>query len=409
MGKMYRLGRQIPPAKGIGGKFKRAVAAPFDWLTAQMRDPTDEEVLWALKNVSFEIKRGEVVGFIGHNGAGKSTLLKILSRITEPTTGHAEIHGRIAALLEVGTGMHPELTGRENIFMNGTVLGMKKVEIDRKFDEIIEFSGIEKFLDTPVKRYSSGMRVRLGFAIAAHLEPEILVVDEVLAVGDADFQKKCLGKMRSVAGTGRTVIFVSHKMAAVENLCSRACLLAQGQMLTSGETRSVIDRYLSVFSEGNQDTEVVEDIPRNGSLDVIFSGFQIENQSGRHVNRISTGEDTVFVFRLKVNVDVARNVDLGFSIHASYGEVIATFYSSYVGKNWEFRGEREVTIRCSLKKLALSPGRYFVKGRILVNGIEADWPKSPIGVLDVNLGGFYGTETHVEGLGGVLLLDGSWD
>src|SRR5207247_905772 len=193
-----------------------------------------KESIWALKDVSFEIKHGEVVGFIGRNGAGKSTLLKILSRITEPTAGHAEVRGRVGSLLEVGTGFHHELTGRENIYLNGAILGMKKAEIDRKFDEIVDFSGVEKFIDTPVKHYSSGMHVRLAFAVAAHLEPEILLVDEVLAVGDAAFQKKCLGKMGDVAKKGRTVLFVSHNMAAVTRLCPKAILLDNGSIALSG-------------------------------------------------------------------------------------------------------------------------------------------------------------------------------
>src|SRR5687767_11853102 len=202
------------------------VQAPFRRMRSGPRLPKTS--IWALRDVSFEINPGEVVGIIGRNGAGKSTLLKILSRITEPTTGKIELYGRLGSLLEVGTGFHPELTGRENIFLNGSILGMRKDEIEAKFDEIVAFAEVEKFLDTPVKRYSSGMYVRLAFAVAAHLEPEILVVDEVLAVGDAAFQKKCLGKMRDVASMGRTVIFVSHNMAAVQSLCSRAIVVADG-------------------------------------------------------------------------------------------------------------------------------------------------------------------------------------
>jgi len=207
----------------------------------------EEEIIWALKDVSFEVKRGEVLGIIGRNGAGKSTLLKILSRITEPTSGRAEIYGRVGSLLEVGTGFHPELTGRENIYLSGAVLGMKKAEIDRRFDEIVEFAEISKFLDTPVKRYSSGMYVRLAFAVAAHLEPEILLVDEVLAVGDMGFQKKCLGKMGDVAGQGRTVLFVSHNMGAISKLCSEAILFDVGKLIAKGATQRVVTEYSSMF------------------------------------------------------------------------------------------------------------------------------------------------------------------
>ena len=203
-----------------------------------------EDILWALRDISFDVKRGEVVGIIGSNGAGKSTLLKVISRITEPTSGRVIMRGRVSSLLEVGTGFHPELTGRENVYLNGTILGMRKKEIDRKFDEIVDFSEVEKFIDTPVKRYSSGMRVRLAFAVAAYLEPEILIVDEVLSVGDASFQRKCLGKMENVAGQGRTVLFVSDNMSAVNRLCPNSIWLDNGSLIQFRETSSVISSYL---------------------------------------------------------------------------------------------------------------------------------------------------------------------
>ncbi|MFQ5470891.1 MAG: polysaccharide ABC transporter ATP-binding protein [Gammaproteobacteria bacterium] len=211
---------------------------------SQHENPQQDNIIWAIDNVSFEVKRGEVLGIIGRNGAGKSTLLKILTRITPPTRGRIEIHGRVSSLLEVGTGFHQELTGRENVYLNGTILGMRKKEIDRKYDEIIDFSGVEKFIDTPVKRYSSGMKVRLAFAVAAHLEPEILIVDEVLAVGDAEFQKKCLMKMHDVSKHGRTVLFVSHNMTAVTNLCDRAILLEGGRKTFEGTAHDVVSSYL---------------------------------------------------------------------------------------------------------------------------------------------------------------------
>ena len=208
-------------------------------------DQQADDILWAVKNISFDVRQGEVLGIIGHNGAGKSTLLKILCRITDPTRGKAIIHGRISSLLEVGTGFHPELTGRENVYLNGTILGMTRTEINRKFDEIVDFSGVSKFIDTPVKRYSSGMTVRLAFSVAAHLEPEILIIDEVLAVGDADFQKKCINKMEDVGQEGRTVLFVSHNMPAVSRLCSRALLVEKGQIAEDGPAGEVIGKYLN--------------------------------------------------------------------------------------------------------------------------------------------------------------------
>lgn len=250
LGKKYVIGHQsseryVALRDVIARSAKTFARTAMDMVRGRAIYAGDElEEFWALKDVNFEIRQGEVVGIIGRNGAGKSTLLKILSRITEPSTGRVEIKGRVASLLEVGTGFHPELTGRENIFLNGAILGMTHAEIQRKFDEIVDFAEVEKFLDTPVKRYSSGMYVRLAFAVAAHLEPEILIVDEVLAVGDAEFQKKCLGKMQDVAGHGRTVLFVSHNMAAMKSLCRFGLLLEAGRVVAQAETDSVIQKYL---------------------------------------------------------------------------------------------------------------------------------------------------------------------
>ncbi len=245
LSKQYRIGGPQARYKTIRETMMDMAMAPAHRLRRLGQPVPPEEIIWALKDVSFEVKHGEVLGIIGRNGAGKTTLLKILSRITEPTEGRAEIHGRVGSLLEVGTGFHPELTGRENIYLNGAILGMKRTEIDRKFDEIVQFAEIEKFLDTPVKRYSSGMYVRLAFAVAAHLEPEILLVDEVLAVGDLAFQQKCVGRMGDVAREGRTVLFVSHNMAAVRKLCRQAMLVEGGRTKIAGSADSVIDQYLA--------------------------------------------------------------------------------------------------------------------------------------------------------------------
>jgi lipopolysaccharide transport system ATP-binding protein len=244
LSKQYRIGAPQARYKTLRDTMMDVAAAPIERLRRLGQPTPPEETIWALKDVSFEVKGGEVVGIIGRNGAGKTTLLKILSRITEPTEGYAEIYGRVGSLLEVGTGFHPELTGRENIYLNGAILGMKRAEIDSKFDEIVDFAEIEKFLDTPVKRYSSGMYVRLAFAVAAHLEPEILLVDEVLAVGDAAFQKKCLGKMGDVANEGRTVLFVSHNMGAVTQLCLTGLWLDNGGVRSRGSAHSTVSAYL---------------------------------------------------------------------------------------------------------------------------------------------------------------------
>jgi lipopolysaccharide transport system ATP-binding protein len=257
-----------------------------------LREPSEDEVIWALRDVSFTVDHGEVVGIIGRNGAGKSTLLKLLSRITEPTYGSAVLRGRVGSLLEVGTGFHPELTGRENIYLSGAILGMKRVEVGSKFDEIAAFSEVEKFLDTPVKRYSSGMYVRLAFAVAAHLEPEILLVDEVLAVGDAAFQRKCLGKMGDVATQGRTVLFVSHNMVAIQNLCQKAILLRDGRIAAQGPSQDVVSAYLSSIRQA-QTEQVWEDQGRAPGNDrVRIRRVAIRPQGGEPHDPISM--DTAF-------------------------------------------------------------------------------------------------------------------
>jgi lipopolysaccharide transport system ATP-binding protein len=280
----------------------------------------DVEEFWALNNVSFEVKQGEILGIIGRNGAGKSTLLKILSRITEPTQGQIFLQGRVSSLLEVGTGFHPDLTGRENVFLNGAILGMTQREIRRKFEEIVAFADIEKFLDTPVKRYSSGMYVRLAFAVAAHLEPEILIVDEVLAVGDTEFQKKCLGKIENVAQSGRTVLFVSHDVGAVERLTSRCLLLSNGKLLEDGPTRGVVTNYLhsSQPSEVDLARHRLNSIPETVSIQKIWT----ETTVGQNSKNFRQGES----FRIGIQIDVknVRACDLLITIENSRQHAIFT-------------------------------------------------------------------------------------
>ncbi len=255
--------------------FKEALFNMFSKKARRFEQSKTKEEFWALKNIDFNINHGDRVGIIGSNGAGKSTLLKILSRITEPTTGSVKIRGRVASLLEVGTGFHPELSGRENIFLNGAILGMKKTEIKKSFDEIVAFSGVEKFLDTPVKRYSSGMYVRLGFSIAAHLEPDIMIVDEVLAVGDAEFQKKCLGKMKDVSAEGRTILFVSHNLTAVDSLCNNAIFLNKGEVHDQGEVKKVIGSYLKNYSKNNLEQNWYDDKHAPGNSQVRFRQIRV--------------------------------------------------------------------------------------------------------------------------------------
>ncbi|MEO8761765.1 MAG: ABC transporter ATP-binding protein [Bacteroidia bacterium] len=280
------------------------------------------DVVWAIKDINFEVKQGEVLGIIGKNGAGKSTLLKILSRVTGPTVGDIKVRGRIAALLEVGTGFHPELTGRENIYLNGAILGMTKAEIKSKFDEIVAFSGVERYIDTPVKRYSSGMYVRLAFAVAAHLEPEILIVDEVLAVGDAEFQKKCLGKMKDVSGQGRTVLFVSHNMAAVETLCTKTISMKHGSIIEEGNTTKVISNYLQAESSNNRliSYKNVGEAEGNEHIKIMYAA--IENGSSNSATEIIDVTSPVN-FRLKIiNQTNEDKISVGYDLKTIKGDTV---------------------------------------------------------------------------------------
>jgi lipopolysaccharide transport system ATP-binding protein len=304
LGKLYRIGER-QRYKALRDTLADALYAPFRAAASMLNGRNghgpaafgrpSNPYIWALREVSFQIGQGEVVGIIGRNGAGKSTLLKILSRIVKPTEGHVRIHGRVGSLLEVGTGFHPELTGRENIYLNGAILGMKKKEIDRKFDEIVAFSEIEKFVDTPVKRYSSGMYVRLAFSVAAHLEPEILLVDEVLAVGDVAFQKKCLGKMGDVAKGGRTVLFVSHNMGAVEQLCSRAILIREGHLAYEGRTRDAVKEYLTFLSSTSAGA-LTADRERSGTGELRLVSARVLDESGDAVEHLVAGKPAAFEF-----------------------------------------------------------------------------------------------------------------
>ncbi|NOZ71212.1 MAG: ABC transporter ATP-binding protein [Chloroflexi bacterium] len=296
LGKRYRIGVQEEKYDTLGAQMLAWLRSPltnYQRLRSLSRfsgNGQAEDVIWALKDISFTVKEGEALGVIGRNGAGKSTLLKVLSRITPPTSGRVLLSGRVASLLEVGTGFHPELTGRENVYLNGSVLGMTKAEIDRKFDEIVAFSGVEKFIDTPVKRYSSGMRVRLAFSVAAHLEPEILLIDEVLAVGDAEFQRKCLGKMQDAAGAGRTVIFVSHNMPAVTRLCQRALLLEGGRLVSEGPAEQVVAEYLVDATQMEPaKTWTLAEAPGTDELRLI--SVSLLNEQNRSVSVVSVEEE----------------------------------------------------------------------------------------------------------------------
>ena len=363
LGKAYHIGlkEEIPDS---------LVSAISSWITAPLRNFKSlskldtvkatfgeaEDVFWALQDVSFEVKRGEVVGIIGNNGAGKSTLLKILSRITEPTTGRAVIRGRVSSLLEVGTGFHPELTGRENVYMNGTILGMTKREIDRKFDEIVAFSNVEKFLDTPVKRYSSGMKVRLAFAVAAHLEPEILIIDEVLAVGDTAFQKKCLGKMEDVSKSGRTVLFVSHNMVAVEMLCSSAFLVNKGTISPKMKAQDAVAKYLQSASPVGEVLQLERSLSKTKKP--LLSAFSMLVE-GVESSIIGVGAGLRFKVTLE-NIEDYADIVCSLAFKNAMGQRIVMFHTKFHSMLKVPQGKQACLV-CSIPSLTLNAGEYTVE------------------------------------------------
>ena len=371
----------------------------------ERRPSQDASIFWALQGVSLEIKQGEVVGIIGRNGAGKSTLLKILARITDPTTGMAEIHGRVGSLLEVGTGFHSELTGRENTYLNGAVLGMTKKEIDRKFDEIVAFAEVERFVDTPVKHYSSGMYLRLAFAVAAHLEPEILLIDEVLAVGDIAFQRKCLGKMGDVAKQGRTILFVSHNMAAVESLCSTAYLLENGQLVESGMTKTVIDAYLSTIPT-LCNTSLEHRPDREGSGRLRFTDIELRLDEGVPTEVAQTGKTLLISVAYTSTSDTLKNVEMSIDIFAQNGQCMLMLNNEMSGTNFEsVPGVGQFS--CRVERFPLSPGQYPITLFCRVNGIIADWVSAAI-LLTVEPGDFYGTGRLPHATHGGFLIPQKW-
>jgi len=380
LGKKYRIAHQAERQRYVA--LRDVIAGKFKGLFQNRKSKIGNQKLvedfWALKDVSFEVKQGEVVGIIGRNGAGKSTLLKILSRITEPTTGRVHLRGRVASLLEVGTGFHPELTGRENIYLNGAILGMSRAEIRKKFDEIVAFAEVEKFLDTPVKRYSSGMYVRLAFAVAAHLEPEILIVDEVLAVGDAQFQKKCLGKMSEVASGGRTVLFVSHNMDAVSRLCNSAIILGKGCKEFDGSTEQAVQKYLASFSQVGQPGNWLDiaSCPRGSARNNIFFHSATYLGKSGETNSWPLSGDTM-LFKLRISSDFKTTIaSLAVVIFSPSFQKLVNADSLLISQSVVLeKGLNEVHVK--IEKLHLKPGRYPV-GLWLANDVIQifDWVES---------------------------------
>ena len=385
LGKCYQIGQ----AKS--GDLRESFGSWLDKLQGRSNGKVAEnQEFWALKDINFEVKKGEAIGIIGRNGAGKSTLLKILSRITEPTKGRFEINGRVSSLLEVGTGFHPELSGRENIFLNGTILGMKRREIKEKFDEIVAFSGVERFIDTPVKHYSSGMKVRLAFSVAAHLEPEILIVDEVLAVGDAEFQKKCLGKMDEVSkNDGRTVVFVSHNMAAVQNLCSKGILLHDGTLILDDTIDIIVDRYvMSNLGVKNKSHDLNLRSDRKGNGRFMVTRVEILDEFNRNIELVQTGNHIIFrlhfdrqvngregYLRIDLAIDDEKDTRMGWFS----SEVI----KADVAKDFNY-------IDLVIPKFPLGAGLYSLTYFITFNSDVVDWINQAI-IFSVEEGDFFGS------------------
>ncbi|MDI6739905.1 MAG: ABC transporter ATP-binding protein [Candidatus Edwardsbacteria bacterium] len=403
IGKQYRIGARRQQHDTL----RDAVASGIRrwWWGSIGR--TAEDTIWALRDVSFKVKQGEVVGIIGRNGAGKTTLLKIISRITEPSAGIVEMNGRVASLLEVGTGFHPELTGRENIFLNGSILGMRRAEIRRKFDEIVAFAEVEKFIDTPVKHYSSGMYVRLAFAVAAHLEPEILLVDEVLAVGDAQFQKKCLGKMEDISRGGRTILFVSHNMAAVTGLCSKAIVLQNGAVdYPIGAVDGAIQQYLLQVKDVSGRSLAARN-DRQGEGKIRIDEFTVHDAGGKLLEFAASGQKVELRIHYRcVGNHQPRNVTAAISLTSFSGTFITMLGSQLAGEPFDRIAQRGY-FSCVIKKLPLAAGSYTVNIAVRQNDIIQDWVQEAA-VLQVEGGDFFGTGRLPPSSHGGMYLVQEW-
>jgi lipopolysaccharide transport system ATP-binding protein len=423
LGKEYHIGAQRTGKATLRDTIIDAFARPIrrtaKLLRGQATGAADLDAShWALRDVSFDISDGDVVGVIGRNGAGKSTLLKILSQITEPTHGYVEIHGRVGSLLEVGTGFHQELSGRENVYLNGAILGMTKREIDRKFDEIVAFAEIEKFLDTPVKHYSSGMYVRLAFSVAAHLEPEILLVDEVLSVGDIAFQKKCLGKMDEVRQSGRTILFVSHNMATVENLCAKTMVFQDGKMAFAGPSKDAVKFYLQSMMEREQSAETglsdnrwanpVHRQHRSSDEVISYTGIEFKNPAKQPVQFVCSGEPLVIRLHYRASTDGARPI-FGMGIETESGTVISRVSTWLCGVEVPPLPSGDGFIDLCLDSVNFMPGRYFLSvwvgamGPIIYDSIDRAV------ALSVEESDFYGSGRSSQDKSVIMMLRCHWE
>jgi len=384
IGKSYLIGGKQEQYKTFRESIIRTLQTPLGY-----RSRKNNNTFWALKDISFEVKRGEVLGIIGRNGAGKSTLLKILSRITEPTIGTIYLKGRVGSLLEVGTGFHPELTGRENIYLSATILGMTRLEVTRKFDEIVAFAGVEQFIDTPVKRYSSGMGLRLGFAVAAHLESEILIIDEVLAVGDAQFQKKCLGKMTEVASEGRTVLFVSHNLEAVLGLCSRAIWLHEGKINGDGQTRSVIEQYSTSVLQTSSSVKLFQRTDRMGGGEVRITDFSIRDENDLSIDQPVTGQPVKFVLNYESFEGAPQDIQCAFIVTDFFLDPKLVLASNMTGD--DLTGiQKTGEIVCYIPRWPLRQGGYYLNIRLYSSGSMIDGLNQAV-YVETTSGDFYGS------------------
>ena len=404
LGKMYRIGGERQAYRTLRETLAQAARRPIERIRHPGAATHVSQDLWALRNVDLEVKHGEVLGIIGRNGAGKSTLLKVLSHITEPTEGRVEIRGRVGSLLEVGTGFHPELTGRENVYLNGAILCMTRAEIKSKFDEIVEFSELSRFLDTPVKRYSSGMYVRLAFAVAAHLEPEILIIDEVLAVGDAEFQKKCLGTMNDVAKNGRTVLFVSHNMAAVEGLCTEVILLGKGQVVERGKVRAVVSRYLNERVVGPVGSGGILAKSKDGTVELVE--VRVTDSAGNLLSGAQCGGDIYLEIVVQSSVEM-RSAVASVGFNDARGSRIAVVHSGICGFTAPLRRGLQ-TFVCGIDRMPLSPGTYVLDVDLYAS---RNWLISARDclTLDVSAGDYHGSgRLPPQEWGGVVQLAQRW-
>lgn len=413
LGKKYWIGSAPQRYETLRENVIHALKWPFRQVRKdvgkQEENAKREDSIWALRDVSFEVERGQLLGVIGRNGAGKSTLLKLLSRITEPTEGFAEIQGRVGSLLEVGTGFHPELTGRENIYLNGAILGMKQSEIDEKFDEIVDFSGVEKFIETPVKRYSSGMYLRLAFSVAAHLEPEILLVDEVLAVGDAEFQRKCLGKMSKVADEGRTVLFVSHDMSAISSLTEETIVLDQGRLVYQARTDEAIDYYMSQgFSESGEQTWSGQNTNSTDAFQPL--ALRVRDSKDRVTDSLNSVEPVTVEFEYKLHEPI-KGLRTGIYLRDMMGIFVFTSFDTddrVQYETYETRNKGHYQSRATIPGDLLNEGRYILGVNASVYKVQQHFQDLRAVVIDVSSIGAPGKQ-WAERRKGVIRPRLDWD